>query len=133
MRFTRASDLALRVLMLLAAEPSTRRSARELADILQAAPHHLAKVTQSLARQGWVRAVPGRGGGVAISPAGEAVTPGEVVRVLDGVPPVIDCIDLACPLLDRGCQLRPMLERGQASFLAVLDEHTVAELAAGLT
>ena len=60
MQITRATDAALRVLMVLAGDPERQVTVRALADELSVPRHHLAKVVQSLAREGWVATARGR-------------------------------------------------------------------------
>jgi Rrf2 family nitric oxide-sensitive transcriptional repressor len=129
MQITRATDAALRVLMVLAGEPQRQVTVRALAEELSVPRQHLAKVVQSLARHGWVATMRGRAGGLTITAAGRTATAGEVVRALDGVAPVVDCHEPLCPLVTPGCRLQGLLGDAQRAFLTALDSHTIQDLA----
>lgn len=129
MQITRATDAALRVLMVLAGGPQRQVTVRALAEELSVPRQHLAKVVQSLARHGWVATTRGRAGGLAITAAGRTATAGEVVRTLDGVAPVVDCYEPLCPLVTPGCRLQGLLGDAQRAFLATLDSRTIEDLA----
>lgn len=129
MGVNRATDAALRVLLALAATIERRASVRDLATELNVPRHHLAKVVQSLAREGWVATSVGRAGGVTITASGLTATAGDVVRTLEGSAPVIDCYALECPLLARGCRLPRLFADAQRAFLATLDDKTIEQLA----
>ncbi|MFN8196029.1 MAG: Rrf2 family transcriptional regulator [Nocardioidaceae bacterium] len=129
MQITRATDAALRVLMVLAVDAERQVTVRELADELSVPRQHLAKVVQSLAREGWVSTTRGRAGGLRITESGAAVTAGQVVRTLGGVVASVDCFDPPCPLVTAGCRLQHALSEAQDAFLASLDARTMHELA----
>lgn len=129
MQITRATNAALRVLMVLADEPERQMTVRALADELSVPRQHLAKVVQTLAHEGWVATARGRSGGLRITTDGAAVTVGDVVRALDGIKPVVDCLDPPCPLVTAGCRLRGLLADAQGAFLATLDQQTIQTLA----
>ncbi|UQX02934.1 Rrf2 family transcriptional regulator [Streptomyces sp. RerS4] len=130
MRLTRFTDLALRVLMRLAVEESDLPTTREVAASMEVPYTHTAKVVARLQHLGLVEARRGRGGGLALTPAGRAASVGGVVRELEGSGDVVDCDgNVPCPL--RGaCVLRGALRRAQEAFYAALDPLTVNELVA---
>jgi Rrf2 family nitric oxide-sensitive transcriptional repressor len=129
MQITRATDAALRVLMVLAAGPERQVTVRELAEELSVPRQHLAKVVQSLARHEWVATTRGRAGGLSITEAGRSVTAGAVVRALEGITPVVNCYEPLCPLVAAGCRLQGLLGDAQDAFLRELDGRTIADLA----
>ena len=129
MQITRATDAALRVLMVLAGEPDRHVTVRELAEDLSVPRQHLAKVVQSLARHEWVLTTRGRAGGLSITEAGRTVTAGAVVRALEGITPVVNCYEPLCPLVAAGCRLQGLLGDAHTAFLRELDTQTIADLA----
>ncbi|WP_141585701.1 Rrf2 family transcriptional regulator [Actinomadura sp. WMMA1423] len=126
MHLTQSTDLALRVLMLLAAR-NERRSAADLAERLQVAPQHMAKIVQRLRRDGFVATTRGRGGGVVIADGVTATPVGEIVRVLEGPGEAVECDDPPCPLRG-GCRLRGALRAAQEAFLASLNQVRLGDL-----
>ncbi|MFB0628384.1 Rrf2 family transcriptional regulator [Streptomyces sp. AB3(2024)] len=133
MRLTRFTDLALRVLMRLAVENEELPTTREVAATMEVPYTHTAKVVARLQHLGLIEARRGRGGGLALTPAGRTASVGALVRDLEGDGDVVDCDGtVPCPL--RGaCVLRGALRRAQEAFFAALDPLTVDGLVAAPT
>ncbi|MFD7163262.1 RrF2 family transcriptional regulator [Streptomyces violascens] len=137
MRLTRFTDLALRVLMRLAVIEGTDDQAppttREVADAMHIPYTHTAKVVARLQHLGLVEARRGRGGGLALTPAGRLASVGGLVRELEGPGDVVECEGVTpCPLA-AACRLRRALHRAQEAFYESLDEVTVDDLVASPT
>ncbi|MEU9250936.1 Rrf2 family transcriptional regulator [Streptomyces sp. NPDC048270] len=133
MRLTRFTDLALRVLMRLAVEETDLPTTREVAATMEVPYTHTAKVVARLQHLGLIEARRGRGGGLALTPAGRRAPVGGVVRELEGAGDVVDCDGAApCPLAG-GCVLRGALRRAQEAFFTALDPLTVNDLVAAPT
>lgn len=90
---------------------------------------HLGKVVQQLAASQWILTTRGRGGGIRISEAGRAATASDVLNLIEGQRPPIDCFEPPCPLVTRDCRLRRVLGGAQAAFDAELARVTMADLA----
>lgn len=127
MRITRAADIGLRALMLLAARPEQLRTVADLAAELMVPERHLGKVVQRLSAARQVDTVRGRSGGLRISPVGLRATAAEVLSAVEGTQPVIDCYDPPCPLVTADCRLRHLLAGAQNAFYDHLSV-TIAEL-----
>ncbi|MFG2818147.1 RrF2 family transcriptional regulator [Kitasatospora sp. NPDC048365] len=129
MRLTKSTDIALRIAMRLAVlgddeQPTTR----EVADAVAVPYNHAAKVVSRLQHLGVVEARRGRGGGLALTPAGRTGSIGRLVRELEGVGDVVGCEDdPPCPLRSA-CRLRGVLRQAQEAFYAALDPYTVDDL-----
>ncbi|MER6412017.1 Rrf2 family transcriptional regulator [Streptomyces humidus] len=152
MRLLRSTDLALRVLMRLAAtgdDPAAApapgdASARDVAatptpttrDVAAAmdVPYtHTAKVVAELQHMGLLEARRGRGGGLALTQRGRTASVGAIVRAFEGDGDVVDCEGtVPCPLRSA-CRLRGALRRAQEAFFASLDPITLADLVADPT
>ncbi|QFZ19896.1 RrF2 family transcriptional regulator [Saccharothrix syringae] len=128
MRLNRSTDIALRVVMLLASGGG-RLTVDRLAEVLDVPRNHMAKVVQRLQRHGLVVTARGRVGGVAVPVGALDATVGTVVRALEGEDEVVDCEGPPCPLRG-GCHLRTALREAQLAFLAALDRVTVRSLVA---
>ncbi|MFC4906742.1 RrF2 family transcriptional regulator [Actinomadura gamaensis] len=133
MRLTKATDLALRVVMCLAATDPEPSTARRVAADMRVPYNHLAKVVARLQRLGMVETRRGRGGGLALTEAGRGVTVGRLVRELEGAGDVVECEgDVPCPLR-QACRLRSALRQAQEAFYSSLDGVTLADLVAAPT
>ncbi|SEQ92462.1 transcriptional regulator, BadM/Rrf2 family [Streptomyces sp. yr375] len=132
MRLLRSTDLALRVLMRLAAtdeaQETTRETTREVAAAMEVPYTHAAKVVAELQHLGLLAARRGRGGGLALTERGRTASVGALVRVFEGDGDVVDCEGATpCPL-NPACRLRGALRRAQEAFFTSLDPVTVADL-----
>ncbi|WP_037605949.1 RrF2 family transcriptional regulator [Streptacidiphilus rugosus] len=137
MHLMKSTDLALRLLMRLAVVPADAPESpttREVADALDAAYTHMAKVVARLQHLGLVEARRGRGGGLVLTVAGRAASVGAVVRTFEGSGDLADCVgeNQACPL-NSACRLRGALRTAQEAFYASLDGVSVMETVAAPT
>ena len=128
MHITRGTDVALRVLMLLARSSRPKVPINSLATQLNLPERHVGKIVQVLARHGWVETLRGRTGGVIITSAGLATSADAVLTAIEGEGPLLDCFDPPCPLLE-GCELREALDSAQRAFRAQLSGATIGQLA----
>lgn len=133
MRLLASTDLALRLLMRLAAEPGRVRTAEELSGEVGAPRNHLHKIIQDLAAAGLVRTLRGARGGVLLARPAADIRVGEVVRRLEDGQALVECFrpDGGACCLSPGCRLRGVLGRGRAAFLAELDGATLADCLPG--
>jgi Rrf2 family nitric oxide-sensitive transcriptional repressor len=130
MQLTRHTDIALRVLLLLADVADEGMTADEVATRFRVNRHHLAKVVQALAKAGHIQAKRGAGGGLTLARAPRQINLGVVVRELEPTLDLLECFDAAtstCPITDA-CRLQGVLSSAQAAFFAVLDRTTLADL-----
>jgi len=131
MRITAFSDVSLRVLIVLAADPGTAVKTSRAISVQVGTPyHHVTKIISRLRELNLIEVTRGRAGGVRLSPAGRQVTVGWVLRALETRTDVADCETTHgnCPLLD-GCGLRRALGRARTAFYSELDDVVVASLA----
>ncbi|MBI3686093.1 MAG: Rrf2 family transcriptional regulator [Actinobacteria bacterium] len=128
MHINRAADIALRLLMLVAARGG-QHTVGELATVLNVPVGHVAKVVQRLSRLGLLETTRGRSGGVRLVPDALRTTVGQVVRAIDGTGEVVNCDAPPCPLRPD-CRLRGALRRAQEAFLASLDAVVLDDLVA---
>jgi Rrf2 family nitric oxide-sensitive transcriptional repressor len=133
MRLLVSTDLALRVLMRLAAAPEAHVSTDTLARELVVSRNHLHKIVQHLGEAGFVRTIRGARGGVLLArPAGE-IRVGDVVRRHEADQALVECFQPdggACTLLPR-CRLRGMLAGATEAFYRHLDGYTLADCLGG--
>ena len=125
MQLTRHSDYALRLLIYLARIGDRRAQIAEVAEAQAISRTHLMKIANELAHAGFIEAVRGRGGGIRLARAADAINLGDVIRRTEPGCALIDCT--GCRL--RGiCTLPGVLDEAKAAFHAVLARYTLADL-----
>jgi Rrf2 family nitric oxide-sensitive transcriptional repressor len=130
MRLLASTDIALRVLMLLAARPGCHLSvealSRELGGLSR---NHMHKIVQELSALGVVRTIRGAGGGVALAGEPKRIRLGWLIRELEADQPIVECFraDGGGCTLTPGCRLRCMVTGARDAFYASLDTHTLAD------
>ena len=135
MRLLASTDIALRVLMLLGRRKSgqninVEQIAHQLGGLSR---NHLHKIVQDLAALGILCTVRGGGGGVSLAKPLSDVRLGALVRALETDQAIVECFREGgggC-VLDSGCRLRAMLRKARECFYESLDQHTLADCAAG--
>ncbi len=129
MRLLAATDVALRVLMRLGADPARRRSAEALAQEVGVPRNHVHKIIQDLAEAGFVRTWRGAGGGVQLAMAPAAIRLGDVVRRFEADQALVECFraDGGACCLSPECRLKGVLWQARGDFLARLDATTLAD------
>jgi len=131
MRLTSFTDYGLRVLMRLAGAPDRIVTTEAIAAEFAISRHHLTKVVAALSAAGIVESQRGAGGGLRLARPAEAITIGEVVRLLETRQALVECFRRdggACALTPR-CRLKGRLFQARAAFLRELDGATLAECA----
>lgn len=130
MRLTLHTDYALRLLMLLAAEPDGLHRIADIARRYAISQNHLMKVVQTLAEAGFVQSMRGRGGGLRLARPAERINLGAVVRATEDNFALVECFDgqsNGC-VVSPACGLRGPLEEALHAFFAVLDRYSLADL-----
>ncbi len=133
MRLLVSTDLALRVLMRLAAAPDEHVSTDVLARELMVSRHHLHKIVQHLTEASLVRTIRGARGGVMLARPAADIRVGDVVRRQEADQALVECFrddGGACTLLPR-CGLRGMLAAAKDVFYRHLDRYTLADCLGG--
>lgn len=133
MRLTSYTDFSLRVLIYLALAPSRLPTIAEIAQRYGVSKAHLMKVAYNLGQAGFIETVRGKNGGLRLARDARTVTIGEVVRRTEPDMAVVVCFEdspkTAC-LIAPACRLKAKLGQARAAFLQVLDDCTLAEMAA---
>lgn len=129
MQITAFSDYALRVLIFLAVSGDRVVSSREIAERHELSIDHVAKVTQFLSREGYVRASRGRGGGLRLARPAAEISIGDVLRRSEAGSGVVECLrggTVTC-LLAPVCGLTPFFAEATEAFFAALDRRSLAD------
>lgn len=129
MQITTFSDFSLRILIFLAASGGRKASSREIAERYGISTHHVAKASQWLARQGYVVASRGKGGGLRLARAPEDIKIGAVIRATEAKIGLVECMrdgQDGCTI-DGACGLAGILAEAQRAFFATLDRYSLAD------
>ena len=129
MKLTKFSDYSLRLLLYLAMHRDRLVSVGEVSRAYRVSPHIIVKVVQLLVEDGLVTTVRGRQGGLRLNKAPREINVGAVIRRTERDWNIVECFDPAantCPI-EPACGLKQTLEQAQRAFLAVLDNHTLAD------
>lgn len=129
MRLTRASDFALRILILLSksAEPL---SVDEIANRLNLPKSHVMKIVSQLAAGQFVSTQRGRAGGVRINEDSDEFTVGDIVRTIENEFAVVDCLSRSGPrcAFEPRCALKSAMQEATGAFLGILDQYSLADI-----
>jgi Rrf2 family nitric oxide-sensitive transcriptional repressor len=129
MRLTSFTDFALRLLMYAAAHEGRLITIEEASEVYDISRAHLMKITNTLTRAGFLKAVRGRSGGLTLAKPPSKIQLGDVVRVTEPDFALVECFGTGnqCTIT-RSCRLRGILHEGLDAFAAVLDSYTLADL-----
>lgn len=130
MRLTKFSDYALRVLLYAASiEDGRLVTIGETAAVYGISQGHLKKVVMSLIHAGFLQGTRGRTGGFRLARPASQIRLGEVLRATETDFALVECFQQgnAC-CITRPCRLPPIIARAVDSFMATLDEFTIADV-----
>lgn len=130
MRFTAFTDYSLRVLLYLAAEPAQRATIARIAQAFDISENHLVKVVHFLGKQGWLRNVRGKGGGLELALPPARIGIGQVVRQTEGRAVVAECFGEEANgcCLAPVCRLQGVLSEAVTALYSVLDHYTLEDV-----
>ncbi len=132
MKLTAYSNYALRSLQLAALRAPERIKVDDVVRAHGLARPHIVKVVHQLGRAGFLETLRGRGGGFRLARPAEAIVIGDVVRLTEGPLDLVECFNPeqnTCPLIGI-CKLSRALQKATKAFMAVLDDLTLADIAA---
>lgn len=133
MKLTLQTDYALRILISLAEQPDQLHSVQDLADRFVVSKNHLMKTAQHLSARGFIKTERGRNGGLRLAMLPKDIVIGDVIRQMEPNLDMAECFQKGeagktCQLLPT-CKLKGLLGEALASFLLVLEQKTLADIA----
>jgi Rrf2 family nitric oxide-sensitive transcriptional repressor len=127
MQPTKHADYAIRVLVRLAIQPGRKVSIAAIAEDEDISRNHLMKVSQNLARLGYIVGYRGKGGGIALAKPARTVNLGQLLEHVErSLRPAAKRVP-GQPA-ERGALLKQALEDGRAAFIESLARYTLADL-----
>jgi len=132
MKLTAYTNYALRSLQLAALKAPDLIRVDDVVRVHGLARPHIVKIVHDLGRAGYLETQRGRGGGFRLAKPAEDVVVGEVVRLTEGPLELVECFNPernTCPLLGV-CKLSRALQAATRAFMDVLDDLTLADIAA---
>jgi len=129
MRLTTFTDYSLRLLIYAAACGDRLITIEEAHQAYGISRGHLMKVANHLTREGFLKAVRGRAGGLTLAKHPKDIRLGDVVRATEPDFALVECFAAGgqC-VITRCCALPGILNEALDVFVGVLDRHTLEEL-----
>ncbi|MBE2223366.1 MAG: Rrf2 family transcriptional regulator [Anaerolineae bacterium] len=136
MNLSKRGEYGLRALINLASQPDTTAlvQMKQIAAQEQIPQKFLEQILLTLRHAGIVQSKAGKGGGYYLQKPAEAITLGEVVRILDGPLAPIRCVSqmayepCACPD-EQTCGLRMVMGDVRNAIADILDNTTLLDVA----
>lgn len=125
MRLNKATNHAIRILIDCAQSGSGLVKVVEIADRLSITQQNTFKIVHLLSRAGFIEAMRGRRGGVRLARPAATVRIGEVVRAMETL-----AFDMGDAAGDATAPMTAILDGALEAFIAVLNQHTLADMAA---
>lgn len=133
MRLNHFTDLGLRTLIYLTQPAAIKRfTIRTAAEELNVSVHHLVKVVNFMANQGWIISLRGRNGGIMLAGPPESYRIGSLIRILEERDAarknvLIDCLSLECPLQNQ-CFIKNILTEALDVFTGYLNRFSLRDV-----
>lgn len=129
MRLTLMTDYALRQLMYVAEHPERLCTITEIAAAHEISRAHLMKITHQLSQAGWLETVRGKGGGMRLAMAPQAINLAAVVQRIEPDFKLVECFSehSRCRLTQH-CRLATVLDGAMQQFSRYLQGYTLADL-----
>jgi len=105
-------------------------SISQISEAFKISRNHLIKVVHNLAKQGFIKTLRGRGGGLRLARDPQDINLGDVVRKTEANFNLVECFNSTqntCPL-SPVCELKNIVREAEMAFLGVLDRYTLADL-----
>lgn len=128
MRLTKTTRHAIRVLIV-CAERSELIRVSEIAAAIDVSDLNAFKIVNLMSRAGLLQAIRGRNGGVRLVRPPERVLIGDVVRAMEQPDMEVSGQSASGPVRRR--QINAMFDDALEAFIAVLNQHSLADLIAG--
>ncbi|KZL19235.1 HTH-type transcriptional repressor NsrR [Pseudovibrio axinellae] len=124
MKLTGMTDVAVRILMLMAVNRNDKWTIDRLSEATNTGRPQVAKVVQILNRKGYIKSRRGRLGGLMLAHAPASINIGKLIRTVEDNFALVECFSCnttkSCPLAGV-CRFRGKLKGALDSFMGELD------------
>jgi len=132
MKLTSYTNYALRSLQLAALKDPELIRVDDVIRVYGLARPHIVKIVHQLGVAGYLTTQRGRKGGFRLAKPAVEIIIGDVVRLTEGPLDLVECFNPeknTCPLIGV-CKLSRAMQEATRAFMAVLDDLTLADIAA---
>lgn len=130
MLLTKYADYSIRVLMFLAERPGQKVPITVIAEAYGISRNHLMKVSQNLARLGYIIGYRGKGGGIALARPARSISLGQVLEKVEAN--LQPAQDTGLPARCSGDgNFHDALDDARRAFVATLSSYTLADIVFG--
>lgn len=126
MQLNKFTDYGLRILIHIAQPREQLYTIPELADYFHVSQNHLVKIVHFMAKQQFIITTRGKYGGLQINPKALTMPLGEIIRILQDDPPIVNCAEPPC-ILRPNCGLKSVLDQALFQFYHSLNQYTLAD------
>ena len=128
MQLTRQTDYAIRVMMFLGIQQDDRLvTISDIAYHFDISRNHLMKIVNKLGQMDYIQTLRGKHGGLRLNRDPESIKLGSLIRDFETTLDLVDCKKLTCPITGS-CDLKPVMQKAQEAFLAVVDACSLQDL-----
>lgn len=129
MQLTRQTDYAIRILMYLAALAGDEMAQiQQVCDYFDIPRNHASKIVVKLVKLGYLQTYRGKQGGIALNIPATRINLRDVIEALEPTLNPVNCQQpTKCRLLPD-CRLKKVLNEAVRQYLAVVGEHTLADI-----
>ncbi|MCD6034265.1 MAG: nsrR [Rickettsiales bacterium] len=123
------TDYSMRTLMYLSVHGGRRCTVKEIYEGFGISCNHVVKVVHNLVRLGYVESMQGKGGGIRLALAPEAVNLRKLITELEPHFNLVECFDKErnnCRILSI-CGVKTILGEALMSFLKTLEKYVLAD------
>lgn len=132
MKVNRFTNYAFRALIAVAANPDKLLTVSDIARSYDISENHVKKVIARLIKHGYLSSLRGRHGGVKLAKPATSINVGEVFRFTQTDTAFLDCFARGVEgcAISPVCRLKGLFLSALDAFVAVLEQHTLADLVA---
>ena len=134
MKLSKRSEYGIRALINIASREETERARiKDIAAEEKISVKFLEQILLTLKNTGLLQSKPGRGGGYYLGKSAEAISLGQIIRILDGPLAPIRCVSetayepCGCPD-EENCGLRLVMLDVRNAIAGILDNTTLADV-----
>ena len=128
MQLTKHTDFSLRVLIFLSLQDNNSLvTIDDVAKHFNILKNHLTKVVHQLAKQGYIKTIRGKNGGICLAHSPDKMNLGKIIKTMEKNIEVVNCKKPACPL-NNHCELKGILNEAQHAFFTTLEKYNLSDI-----